>query len=50
MMTLSRPVVKEVIKKVIPEDMMDGDTRFFINPTGRFVVGGPMGGLWRHRT
>jgi S-adenosylmethionine synthetase len=36
-------VVKEVIKKVIPAEMMDGDTRFFINPTGRFVTGGPMG-------
>ena len=40
---LKSAVVKEVIKKVIPADMMDGDTRFFINPTGRFVVGGPMG-------
>lgn len=40
---LKAAVVKEVIKKVIPEEMMDGDTRFFINPTGRFVVGGPMG-------
>jgi S-adenosylmethionine synthetase len=40
---LKAAVVKEVIKKVIPESMMDGDTRFFINPTGRFVVGGPMG-------
>jgi len=36
-------VIKEVIKKVLPAEMMDGDTRFFINPTGRFVVGGPMG-------
>lgn len=40
---LKAAVIKEVIKKVIPEEMMDGDTRFFINPTGRFVVGGPMG-------
>ncbi len=40
---LKTAVVKEVIKKIIPEDMIDGDTRFFINPTGRFVIGGPMG-------
>jgi S-adenosylmethionine synthetase len=40
---LKAAVIKEVIKKVITEDMMDGDTQFFINPTGRFVVGGPMG-------
>ncbi len=36
-------VIENVIKKVIPQDMVDGDTRYFINPTGRFVVGGPMG-------
>ena len=40
---LKSAIIKEVIKKVIPEDMMDGDTKFFINPTGKFVVGGPMG-------
>lgn len=36
-------VIEEVIKKVVPKEMTDGDTRYFINPTGKFVVGGPMG-------
>jgi S-adenosylmethionine synthetase len=36
-------LIEEVIKKVIPKEMTDGDTRYFINPTGKFVVGGPMG-------
>ena len=40
---LKSAIIKEVIQKVIPKEMIDGDTRFFINPTGRFVVGGPMG-------
>ena len=36
-------VIEEVIKKIIPREMIDGDTRYFINPTGRFEIGGPMG-------
>ena len=34
-------IMEEIIKKVIPADMMDSDTKVFINPTGRFVYGGP---------
>ena len=40
---LREAIIEEVIKKVIPHSMTDGDTRYFINPTGRFVIGGPMG-------
>ncbi len=41
--TLKEGIIEEVVRKVIPGAMMDEKTRFFINPTGRFVVGGPMG-------
>ncbi len=40
---LKEAVIEEVVKKIIPQDMVDGDTRYLINPTGRFVIGGPMG-------
>ena len=36
-------VIEEVIKKVIPADMLKGQVKYHINPTGRFVVGGPHG-------
>lgn len=36
-------VIEEVIKPVVPKNLLDGDTRYFVNPTGRFVIGGPMG-------
>ena len=40
---LKEAIIEEVIKKVIPREMTDGDTRYFINATGKFVIGGPMG-------
>ena len=40
---LKAAIITEVIRKVIPVEMIDGDTKFFINPTGKFVIGGPMG-------
>lgn len=36
-------VIEEVVKKVIPAEMLDDKTRYFVNPTGRFEIGGPHG-------
>jgi len=41
--TLRDFVIKEVVKKVLPAELLDRKTEYFINPTGRFVVGGPQG-------
>ena len=41
--TLRRDIEKHVIREIIPADMMDDKTKIFINPTGRFVTGGPQG-------
>jgi S-adenosylmethionine synthetase len=41
--TIKEGIIEEVIRKIIPLELMDAKTRFLINPTGRFVVGGPMG-------
>lgn len=40
---LKESIIEQVIKPVIPAEMLDQETKFFVNPTGRFVVGGPMG-------
>ncbi len=40
---LSEAVIEEVIKPVLPLEMISSDTRFLVNPTGRFVIGGPVG-------
>ena len=36
-------IINHVIKPIVPEELMDDETKYFINPTGRFVVGGPQG-------
>ncbi len=40
---LTEAVIEEIIKAVLPADMITADTRFLVNPTGRFVIGGPVG-------
>ena len=40
---LKKDIIENVIKTTIPENMMDEHTKIYINPTGRFVIGGPLG-------
>ncbi|MFO7606182.1 MAG: methionine adenosyltransferase [Desulfurivibrionaceae bacterium] len=40
---LKEGVMEEIVKAVLPEKMIDARTKYFINPTGRFVIGGPVG-------
>jgi S-adenosylmethionine synthetase len=41
--TLREAVIEEIIKPVLPTDLIKGDVRYLVNPTGRFVIGGPHG-------
>jgi S-adenosylmethionine synthetase len=40
---IHQDIIEHVVQSVVPGEMMDGDTKFHINPTGRFVTGGPQG-------
>ncbi|AKN33320.1 S-adenosylmethionine synthetase [Clostridium carboxidivorans P7] len=40
---IEKDMIEQVIKPIIPSELLDEDTKYFINPTGRFVVGGPQG-------
>lgn len=41
--TIRRDMIEKVIKEVVPNELLDQQTKYFINPTGRFVIGGPQG-------
>ena len=41
--TLVEAVLEEIIKPILPSEWLNNETKYFINPTGRFVIGGPMG-------
>jgi S-adenosylmethionine synthetase len=40
---IERDVIEKVVKAVVPDELLDANTKYYVNPTGRFVVGGPMG-------
>jgi S-adenosylmethionine synthetase len=41
--TLTEAVIEDIIKPVLPPEMLTAETKYLVNPTGRFVIGGPMG-------
>ncbi len=40
---IKKAIIEEVVRPVIPQDLVKGDVKYHVNPTGRFVVGGPVG-------
>ena len=40
---IKEAVIEEIVKPILPKHMLKGDTKYLINPTGRFVIGGPLG-------
>ena len=40
---LKQDIKREVINKIVPSELLDENTKYFINPTGRFIIGGPLG-------
>ena len=43
MNVLKKDIIEKVIKPIVPANLLDENTKYFINPTGRFVIGGPLG-------
>ncbi len=41
--TIREDILQQVIKEIIPKELIDNDTNFYINPTGKFIIGGPHG-------